>query len=143
MKKLISLLALVGSIAVMASMFTGCGDNKKSGDISESSSSSGSAAGSDEDIDEETEEDDDEEEEETEAKSQLLGTWESEDGSYTFNEDGTGTFDDKSFTYTEKNFGLSITFDGDSEPTPFDYAVAGTKLILKDAEQTEFVYDKK
>ena len=141
MKKLISLLALVSSIAVMAAMFTACGGEKKSSDNKGDLSSSESAADAEEDMDEE--EDEEEDEDETEAKSQLLGTWESEDGSYTFNEDGTGTFDDKSFTYTEKNFGLSITFDGDDEATPFDYAVAGSKLIIKDAEQTEFVYEKK
>ncbi len=139
MKKLISLLALVSSIAVMSVMFTGCGSDKNSSDNKADLSSSQSAADSEEDLDEEEEE----EEEETEAKSKLLGTWESEDGSYTFNEDGTGTFDDKSFTYTEKNFGLSITYDGDDEPTAYDYAVAGTKLIIKDSEQTEFVYEKK
>ena len=139
MKKLISLLALVSSIAVMAVMFTGCGSDKNSSDNKADLSSSDAAADDDEDLDEE--EDDDEEE--TEAKSKLLGTWESADGSYTFNEDGTGTFGDKKFTYTEKNFGLSITFEGDDEPTPFDYAVAGTKLIIKDSEQTEFVYEKK
>ena len=141
MKKLISLLALVSAAAVIGAVFTGCSDSKKSGDISESSSSSQAADEQDEDLEDEEEE---EEEEETEAGSQLLGTWSSEDGdSYTFNADGTGTFGDKSFTYSEKNFGLSITFDGDSEATPYDYAVAGTKLILKDAEQTEFVYEKK
>ena len=142
MKKLISLLALVSSIAVMGAMFTGCGDDKK--DPSSSSSSSSSQAESSEEATEE------ESSEEEAAAEGLVGSWEYETGgyTYTFNADGTGTYDvgtdtPMKFTYTDDGTNLSILYDGNTAPFESTYTIDGDKLNIKDSFGSDTIYIKK
>ena len=140
MKKLISLLALVSSITVMGAVFTGCGDDKK--DSSSSSSSSSLAESSEGSAEEESSEE--------EAAAGLAGSWEYETGgyTYTFNADGTGTYDVGSgdpmkFTYTDDGTNLSILYDGNTAPFESTYTIEGDKLNIKDSFGSDTIYIKK
>ena len=142
MKKLISLLALVSSIAVMGAMFTGCGDDKKDSSSSSSSSSSSQAESSEEAAEAENSEE--------EAAAGIVGSWEYETGgyTYTFNADGTGTYDVGSgdpmkFTYTEDGTNLSILYDGNTAPFESTYSIDGNKLNIKDSFGSDTIYIKK
>ena len=141
MKKIISLLALVSSAAIMGAMFTGCGDGKK--DSSADSSSSSSQA--------ETSEAATAAETSAEAAAQgLVGSWEYETGgyTYTFNADGTGTYDvgtdtPMKFTYTDDGSKLSILYDGNTAPFETTYSIDGNKLNVKDSMDKDTIYIRK
>ena len=140
MRKLISLLALVSSVAIIGAMFTGCGDDKK--DSSSSSSSSSSQA--------ESSEESAEAESSEEEAAGLVGSWEYETGgyTYTFNADGTGTYDVGSgdpmkFTYTDDGTNLSILYDGNTAPFESTYTIDGSKLNIKDSFGSDTIYKKK
>ena len=140
MKKLISLLALISSVAIIGAMFTGCGDDKK--DSSSSSSSSSSQA--------ESSEESAEAESSEEEAAGLVGSWEYETGgyTYTFNADGTGTYDVGSgdpmkFTYTDDGSNLSILYDGNTAPFESTYTIDGSKLNIKDSFGSDTIYKKK
>ena len=147
MKKLISILAFASAVTLSAALFTACGDNKNSS--SEANADLSSQADSKEEVKNDPVEEEAEESSEVPKMSTIIGTWKSDDGvSYTFNEDGTGIYnngeEDSEFTYTEKNFGITITPGNGDDPLKYDYVAAGTQLILKDKNESneEFVFQK-
>lgn len=80
----------------------------------------------------------------------LVGSWEFEGGgyTYTFNEDGTGSYSGMNFTYTtkednEKGKVLSVLFEGNTAPTESAYEIKDNKLIVKDYNGVDTVYKKK
>ena len=83
--------------------------------------------------------------------SEVVGQWASEkyDGVfiYTFNEDGTGTYElgetKKSFTWETEDSKITILYDGDMKAFEAEYRVEDNKLILKDSMGNDTVYTKK
>ena len=78
------------------------------------------------------------------AKKTIVGDWEYKDGGYIyhFNEDGTGTYmGTMTFTYTENNGKVTITFDG------MDNSLEGTwegdVLNVKDSFGSDTIYNRK
>jgi len=86
-----------------------------------------------------------------EAKSALIGKWESVDAPgtfYEFNEDGkgvlSGTGYSMDFTYTEKDNKIELSRDGELLTFKYEYAIEGDTLSLKDEETgTTLTYSKK
>ena len=144
MKKIISLLAILASIAAVGISFTGCGDSDSSSSSSSKADSSSSQAESSVESKEE------EQKEEEPAAEGLVGTWEYEGGgyAYTFNADGTGQYDVGSgtpmkFTYTEDGSKLSILYDGSTAPFETTYSIDGDKLNVKDSLDKDTIYIRK
>ena len=87
----------------------------------------------------------------TEANEEvtLVGQWEYTGGGYvyTFNEDGTGTYDTGAakleFTYTYTDTVLSITYTGNTVPTELEYSIDGTVLNVKDSSGNDTLYNRK
>ena len=81
--------------------------------------------------------------------SAIVGSWEYADGgfTYTFNEDGSGTYDTGStvmkFTYEVTDKELSILYEGNTEPTVLEYSIDGSKLNVKDSFGDDTIYNKK
>ena len=85
--------------------------------------------------------------------SPLIGTWEYEEGifSWTFKDDGTGLWaykagaseGDMKFWYHDNGDSVMISFDGWMNGTDYKYTVNGNKLILCDAGGNELVYVKR
>ena len=80
----------------------------------------------------------------------IVGSWEYEGGGfiYTFNEDGTGTYDlgggsVMNFTYEATDSELSILYDGNTEPMVLEYVLSGTVLNVKDSFGSDTIYNKK
>ena len=80
--------------------------------------------------------------------SALIGSWayeEDENFVYTFNPDGTGTYEvygeKLSFTYTDNGTSVEMVFD--DAPGVFDYTVNGNTLVLVDSIGTEVKYIRK
>ena len=82
-----------------------------------------------------------------ETDEALIGTWEYEDGgfSYVFNDDGTGTYvlegsDDMTFTWGADGSTVSITYDGSTSPTNLEYSIDGDQLTIIDSFGSPVVY---
>ena len=78
----------------------------------------------------------------------IVGTWKYEGGNYiyTFNADGTGTYDLGSskmeFTYTTTDKVLSITYTGNTSPMELEYILDGNTLNVKDSFGNDTIYKK-
>ncbi len=78
----------------------------------------------------------------------IIGTWEYEEGGfvYTFNANGTGTYDAfgqiMKFTYTADGAVLSITYEG-SPAVDLDYELDGDTLNIKDSFGNDTFYNRK
>ena len=82
--------------------------------------------------------------------SDLLGSWEYQGGGYiyTFNEDGTGTYDIGAespmiFTYEATDAALSILYDGNTEAMELEYSIDGNVLNIKDSFGSDTLYNRK
>lgn len=80
----------------------------------------------------------------------LVGSWEYEGGSfiYTFNSDGTGTYDvgaEDVMTFTYKTDGSKISFlyKGNTEPMELEYVIDGDTLNVKDSFGSDTIYKRK
>lgn len=66
----------------------------------------------------------------------IVGSWYYNDNTfYTFNEDGTGSYTAfgtpfGNFTYTEGNGKLTLKYEGNTEPTVFNYKIEGKTLTI-------------
>ena len=82
-------------------------------------------------------------------KASIIGSWEYESGgyTYTFNEDGTGTYDTggavMKFTYEATDTELSITYEGNTEPMVLEYTLDGDTLNVKDSFGSDTIYNRK
>ena len=82
-------------------------------------------------------------------RSPLVGTWEYEEGgfSYTFNADGTGTYDVfgevMNFAYTDNGDSFAMTFEDADAPTTLAYSIDGNTLTVKDSVGSDVKYIKK
>ena len=79
----------------------------------------------------------------------IVGTWKFQDSEiikYTFNEDGTGTYnvanESVEFTYTIKDNILSITYKGYNNSVDAEYNVDGNYLNIKDLNDKYATYIK-
>lgn len=85
----------------------------------------------------------------TTGKDALVGSWEYQSGgyTYTFNADGTGTYDISGnvmkFTYEATDSKLSITYEGDTSPMTLDYSINGKVLNVKDSRGADTLYNRK
>jgi len=83
------------------------------------------------------------------GKKGLTGSWKSESGNYTytFKEDGTGTYDvsgtKMEFTYTTEGSKLSITYKGTTAPFETTFEINGNKLNVKDSFGNDTIYVRK
>ena len=83
------------------------------------------------------------------GKDALVGSWEYQSGgyTYTFNADGTGTYDVSGnlmkFTYEATDSKLTITFDGNTAPMTLDYSISGKVLNVKDSSGNDTLYNRK
>lgn len=79
----------------------------------------------------------------------IVGIWEYEYGgfTYTFNDDGTGTYDIfgdvMNFTYTITDTEVSIRFDGDAAASHLEYTLDGDVLNIKDSAGNDTIYNRK
>lgn len=80
----------------------------------------------------------------------LVGSWEYQGGGYiyTFNADGTGTYDlggdtPMVFTYEASDTELSILYDGNTEPMVLEYEINGDVLNVKDSFGSDTLYNRK
>ena len=83
-------------------------------------------------------------------ENSIIGSWEYTGGTYiyTFNEDGTGTYDVGSdnpmkFTYELSETELSILYDGNTAPTVLEYVLDGDTLNVKDSFGEDTIYKRK
>lgn len=74
------------------------------------------------------------------AAKGIVGNWYYNDNTfYTFNEDGTGSYTAfgnlfGNFTYTEGNGKLTLTYEGATVPTVFNYKLEGKTLTILSGE---------
>ncbi len=79
----------------------------------------------------------------------LVGQWEYESGgyTYTFNEDGTGTYSfggtEMKFTYEDKGNAFSLLYDGNTDATDYEYVIEGKTLTVTDSFGSPVVYTRK
>ena len=87
--------------------------------------------------------------EEKKKVPEIVGTWEYNSGSYTytFNEDGTGTYDiggqKKEFTYKTDGDKLSITYNGSTASFDTTYSIKDNELNIKDSFGSDTIYKRK
>lgn len=88
----------------------------------------------------------------TEAKASdtgIVGTWEYEYGgfTYTFNADGTGTYDmfgdALKFSYEISDTTVSIQYEGSDAPMELAYTLDGDVLNIKDSAGNDTIYNRK
>lgn len=84
------------------------------------------------------------------AKSELTGSWDSQEAPgtvYTFNVDGTGqlSFDDiiSKFTFTEKDGKITLTYEDVAAPQTFEYSVKDGVPSMTDEYGATITYAKK
>lgn len=77
----------------------------------------------------------------------LIGSWECAGYTYTFREDGTGSYAaggaEMTFTYEAGGWDLSILFTGNTAPMVTTYRIEGSSLIVKDSFGSEVTYTAK
>ena len=77
----------------------------------------------------------------------IKGQWAHDTYVYTFNEDGSGTYDASGtlmkFKFTAENGKLSITYEGNTEPLVLDYELKGDVLNVKDSFGKDTLYNRK
>lgn len=83
------------------------------------------------------------------SKNPLVGSWEYTTGgyTYTFNEDGTGTYEMGSskmeFTYTTDGNKIAITYKGNTSAFETEYSIDGDTLNVKDSIGNDTLYKRK
>ncbi|MBQ3409398.1 MAG: hypothetical protein IJH12_09375 [Clostridia bacterium] len=115
MKKITSVISLVAILMVVLT-FSGCGNEKQK-----------------------------------EEKYTLVGSWKLEADTdlvyiYTFNDDGTGSYSyygsELSFSYKDRGDKVSITFQGNTVESEFEYRIEGDSLIIKDGFGNDLTYKR-
>ena len=79
-------------------------------------------------------------------KNSIVGKWQSKDYSsyvYTFNEDGTGDYSGKKFTYTTEDNNISITYEGSTAAFKSTYEIKDNELNIKDSFGKDTFYTRK
>lgn len=82
------------------------------------------------------------------SKNPLVGSWTYEGGNYTytFNEDGTGTYNaagnKMEFTYKTDENKISITYTGNTAAFETEYSIDGDTLNVKDSVGNDTLYKK-
>ena len=83
------------------------------------------------------------------GKDALVGSWEYQGGgyTYTFNADGTGTYDVSGnlmkFTYEATDSTISFTYGSDTTPMTHNYSINGKVLNVKDSNGSDTLYNRK
>lgn len=82
------------------------------------------------------------------AGEAIVGSWAYSDTYiYTFNSDGTGTYDVggtiMNFTYEANDNELSILYDGNTAPMVLEYSIDGDTLNVKDSFGEDTLYTRK
>ena len=83
------------------------------------------------------------------GKDALVGSWEYQGGvyTYTFNADGTGTYDVSGnlmkFTYEATDSTISFTYGSDTTPMTLNYSINGKVLNVKDSNGSDTLYNRK
>ena len=81
------------------------------------------------------------------GKNPLVGKWAYGSFVYTFNEDGTCSYDAAGTlmkcTYTTDGDKISILYDGDTASFDTTYSIDGNKLNVKDSLGNDTIYNRK
>ena len=80
------------------------------------------------------------------SKNPIVGKWQYKDYSsfvYTFNEDGTGDYSGKKFTYTTEENKISITYEGSTAAFESTYEIKGNELNIIDSFGNDTIYTRK
>ena len=83
--------------------------------------------------------------EEKSSGNSIVGTWTYQSGGYTyvFNEDGTGSYVGKDFTYKTEGNKISITYNGSTAAFESEYSINGDTLNIKDSFGNDTIYKRK
>jgi len=133
MKRSMKLVSLCLAASLVALPLTACGGNSNAGTAAQSGASSQASPSTTA----------------TAGNDALVGSWEYQSGgyTYTFNADGTGTYDISGnimkFTYEATATRLSITFEGNTAPMTLDYSINGKVLNVKDSSGADTLYNRK
>ncbi len=78
------------------------------------------------------------------SSNPLVGSWKYNgmDYTYTFNEDGTGSYSNMEFTYSTEGNQISILYTGNTEPFVTEYSIEGDTLNVKDSLGHDTLYKK-
>ena len=81
------------------------------------------------------------------SKGNIIGSWDHSGFVYTFNNDGTGSYNaagtEIAFTYEDDGTKVSILYEGNTATGDYEYRIEGNKLIIKDSFGTDVEYIKK
>ena len=81
--------------------------------------------------------------------AKIIGSWEYETGgyTYTFNDDGTGSYavgeNKMEFTYKDNGKAVEILYTGNTDASTYEYKIDGDMLIIKDSLGNDVKYKKK
>lgn len=135
-------------LLMMCAVFAGCSDNGNSAASTEAQATENSVT----EAATEAAEPETAALEETAAENEgspLIGSWEYEEGgfTYTFNADGTGTYDVfgevMNFAYTDNGDSFTMTYEDVDAPTTLEYSIDGNTLTVKDSVGSDVKYIKK
>ena len=79
-----------------------------------------------------------------EEKITIVGEWTYPGTTYTyvFNEDGTGSYFGKNFTYTLSGDKISMQYEGDTLPFETTYELTATTLNVRDSLGNDTIYNR-
>ena len=81
------------------------------------------------------------------SENSLVGSWGYSGFVYTFNADGTGTYDASGtlmpFTYEDDGDKITITYEGNTIGSTYEYKIEGNKFIIKDSFGSDVEYTRK
>lgn len=157
MKSKIILISSILALCILCiAMLTGCGNNKKTTDTpteTQAAQISETAAVTEAATEAEAKQTATQTQAETTASAEnspLIGSWEYEEMSgftYTFNPDGTGTYDVMgevmSFTYTDNGDSIEMLYEDVDAPSTYAYSIDGNTLTIKDSFGSDVKYIKK
>lgn len=78
------------------------------------------------------------------ASNSIVGSWTYPNSTmtYVFNEDGTGSYYGRDFTYTTSGDHLSILYNGDTTSFDTTYTIEGNKLNVRDSFGSDTIYNR-
>ena len=78
------------------------------------------------------------------SSNSIVGSWTYPNSTmtYVFNEDGTGSYYNRDFTYTVSGDKLSILYNGDTSSFDTTYEIKDNKLNVRDSFGNDTIYNK-
>ena len=79
-----------------------------------------------------------------ETSNSIVGSWTYPNSTmtYVFNEDGTGSYYGRDFTYTTSGDQLSILYNGDTVSFDTTYTIENNKLNVRDSFGSDTIYNR-